>query len=67
MREILNLPLKTKKVPKFFKKFQAPSEHVYLHGTVTQRQSRFPVIHKVDSVDNFVQSSSNENTLEVVN
>ena len=27
----------------------------------------FPVIHKVDNVDNFVQSSSNENTLEVVN
>ena len=29
--------------------------------------SSFPVIHKVDNVDNFVQSSSNEHTLEVVN
>ena len=31
------------------------------------QQSSFPVIHKVDNVDNCVQSSSHENTLEVVN
>ena len=28
-------------------------------------QSSFAVIHKVDNVDDFVQSSFNENTLEV--